>query len=66
MASMAVPLGRDKHVEGQGGHQGQPWLGRREVGKPLRLATLAWPSLCGVCLTHSRTAGIWSLLSKGS
>lgn len=30
-----------------GGHQGQPWLGRREVGKPLRLATLAWPSPCG-------------------
>jgi hypothetical protein len=38
-ASMAVHLG--KHVEGQKGPQGQPWLGSREVGKPLRVAILA-------------------------
>lgn len=41
---MAVHLG--KHVEGQKGHWGQPWLGSREVDKPLRVAALAWPALC--------------------
>lgn len=55
-ASMAVHLGRGKHVEGQKDHRGQPWLGSREFGKPLRLATLARPVLCRAenCLTHSR------------
>lgn len=44
---------------------GSPWLGSREVGKPLGLAALAWPELCVNRLTHSRTTGTWSLLSKG-
>lgn len=61
------PPGQGQACRRSEGLLGSPWLGSREVGKPLGLAALAWPALRrGVNrLTHSRTTGTWSLLSKG-